>query len=96
MLCLLTIAAGCSKTSIAPVAGKPPNSAEPILAAPWAMTSAFGRTRPPIMRSATIADSSDSTPARNAMTSAEGSSSIIFPSDRDGMAGAGNDWGNAP
>ena len=37
--------------AMAPVAGSPPNSDEPRLAAPWASNSALGRCAPPIIRS---------------------------------------------
>src|SRR5690554_1201577 len=62
--------------AIAPVAGRPPNKEEAILATPCAVTSALGRCFPSIIRSATMADSKDSTPARKAITNADGKSSI--------------------
>jgi hypothetical protein len=49
--------------AMAPVAGRPPNSADAVLATPCATSSALERWRPPVMPSATTADSSDSTPA---------------------------------
>ena len=42
--------------AIAPVAGRPPNSGETMLATPWATSSTFGLWRSPVMRSATTAD----------------------------------------
>ena len=56
----------------APVAGSPPKRAEATFATPWAMSSQLERCRPPIMPSATTADSSDSTPARKAIVNALG------------------------
>ena len=46
--------------AIAPVAGMPPKSGETMFAMPCATSSMFDRCRPPIMPSATTADSSDS------------------------------------
>ena len=46
--------------AIAPVAGMPPNSGDTMFATPCATSSMFERWRPPIMPSATTADSSDS------------------------------------
>ena len=82
--------------AMAPVAGRPANKDEPIFAAPWASTSALGRCLPPFMRSATIADNSDSTPAKNAITNAEGNNSIIRTSVIEGSEGIGGSFGNAP
>ena len=76
--------------------GRPPNSAEPMLAQPCAITSALGRWLPPIIRSATIAESSDSTAARNAITKAEGSSSAIREPVTTGSEGIGRLRGSAP
>ena len=58
--------------AIAPVAGRPPNSAEPRLAIPCPINSWLERWRVPTMPSATTADSKASMPARNAMVNAEG------------------------
>jgi hypothetical protein len=75
--------------AITPVAGKPPNRGEAMLAAPCAMISTFERWRLPAMVSAATADSSDSTATRNAMVNALGSTASIVPQDRSGSAGAG-------
>ena len=82
--------------AIAPVAGNPPNRADPMLAMPCASTSALGRCCPPIIRSATIADKRDSTAARKAMTKAEGSSSVTRASVKSGSAGSGKPRGRSP
>ena len=81
---------------MAPVAGNPPKSDDPMFAAPCAKSSAFGRCRPAIIRSATIADKSDSTPARNAMMRADGSNSITLPKLKSGSAGHGRVLGRSP
>ena len=75
--------------AMAPVAGKPPNSAEARLAQPCARISALGRWLVPINRSATMAESSDSIPARKAMVSDEGSNSINRAMVMWGKTGAG-------
>ena len=46
--------------AMAPVAGMPPKSGDAMLATPCATSSMFDRCRPPIMPSATTAESSDS------------------------------------
>src|SRR6266513_335476 len=56
--------------AIAPVAGIPPNNGEAMLAMPCATSSMLERWRPPIMPSATTADSSDSIAARSAIVKA--------------------------
>src|SRR3546814_12743427 len=43
--------------AIAPVAGRPPNRAETVLATPWATSSQFERLRRPVMPSPTTAAS---------------------------------------
>ena len=48
--------------AIAPVAGMPPNSGDTMLATPCATSSMLERCLPPIMPSATTAESSDSIP----------------------------------
>ena len=82
--------------AIAPVAGRPPNSAEPTLATPWATSSPLERWRPPVMPSATTADSSDSTPARKAMVKALGSSSKVRSNGMCGKLKTGRVLGSAP
>ena len=82
--------------AIAPVAGKPPNRGETMFAAPCAISSALDRWLPPIIRSATIADRSDSTPARKAMTNAEGSNSLMRATLTCGSEGTGKPAGSAP
>ena len=53
--------------AMAPVAGMPPNSTEPMLPTPCATSSMLQRWWPEIMESATTHDSSDSMAARMAM-----------------------------
>ena len=69
---------------------------EAMFATPCASSSALDRWAPPIMRSATIADSRDSTPARKAITSADGKSSLIFSKEIGGRSGQGRPFGSAP
>ena len=59
--------------AIAPVAGSPPKSGEAMLATPCATSSTFGLWRSPVIRSATIADISDSMPPSIATVNAGGS-----------------------
>lgn len=75
----------------APVAGKPPKSAEAMLAAPCATSSQLERCRLPIMPSATTADSSNSTPAKKAMVKALGNSSRVFLTPPTSLTGARHD-----
>ena len=52
----VAIGGGVAETAVramAPVAGMPPNRAEPMLPAPWASSSRFERWRKPVMPSAT-------------------------------------------
>eukprot|EP01022_Parablepharisma_sp_SALTPOND_P012225 TRINITY_DN1566_c0_g2_i1.p1 TRINITY_DN1566_c0_g2~~TRINITY_DN1566_c0_g2_i1.p1 ORF type:complete len:1815 (-),score=421.25 TRINITY_DN1566_c0_g2_i1:71508-76952(-) len=58
--------------AIAPVAGMPPKSTEPMLAAPCAESSTLELCVSPVMPSATTAESRDSIPASRAMVSASG------------------------
>ena len=60
--------------AMAPVAGRPPNSGEAMLAMPCANSSTFGLCRSPLIRSATTADISDSIAPSIATVSAGGSS----------------------
>ena len=64
--------------AIAPVAGIPPKHADAMLPKPWATSSALGLCFEPIMESATTAERSDSTPARNAMVTAFESCPLMF------------------
>jgi len=48
--------------AMAPVAGIPPNAIDPMLAIPCAISSQFDRCLPPLSRSPTIAERSDSIP----------------------------------
>ena len=66
--------------AIAPVAGIPPKSGETMFATPWATSSMFERCLPPIMPSATTADSSDSIPASSAIVKAGPTSAVAVPS----------------
>ena len=56
--------------AIAPVAGMPPNSGVTMFATPCATSSMLERCRPPIMPSATTAESSDSTAPSSAIVNA--------------------------
>ena len=82
--------------AMAPVAGRPPNSADTVLATPCATSSMFERWRPPVMPSATTADSSDSTPARKAMVNALGSSSRVRSNGMCGNWKLGSAEGRPP
>ena len=75
--------------AIAPVAGIPPNNGEAILAMPCATSSMLERWRPPIMPSATTADSSDSIAARSAIVKAGPARPPMIAIERCGMRGAG-------
>src|ERR1700683_4437443 len=74
----------------APVAGSPPNSAEATFATPWATSSQLERCRPPIMPSATTAESSDSIPARKAIVKELGNSSRVRSNGMCGITRCGN------
>ena len=82
--------------AIAPVAGRPPNSAEPRLAAPWATSSQFDLCLRPVMPSATTAHSRLSTPARKAIVNALGTSSRTWAQSRCGSRGIGSVLGSSP
>ncbi len=82
--------------AIAPVAGMPPNSGETMLATPWATSSMFDRCRPPIMPSATTAESSDSMAPRAAMASAGPTSSRSSAKEIEGSTGTGSVAGIVP
>ena len=82
--------------AIAPVAGRPRKSGEAMLAAPCEINSAFDLCAPPIIRSATVAESSDSMPARNAMVSADGSRSTARSVLMGGICGVGRPFGKLP
>ena len=62
--------------AMAPVAGRPPNSGETMLAMPCAISSTLGLCRSPLMRSATTADISDSIAPSMATVSAGESSAV--------------------
>ena len=59
--------------AMAPVAGMPPNSTDPMLPTPWATSSILQRWCELIMESATTHDSSDSMAAKIAMVMPFGS-----------------------
>ncbi len=82
--------------TIAPVAGSPPTSAEAVLATPCATSSQLERWRPPIMPSDTTADSSDSTPPRNAIVNALGNSSCTRARSKLGRCGSASSRGTGP
>ena len=73
--------------AIAPVAGMPPNSGDAMFATPCATSSMFERCRPPIMPSATTADSSDSTAPSIAIVNAGPTSAVTCASERCGSTG---------
>src|SRR5207244_2516456 len=81
--------------AIAPVAGIPPNSGDAIFATPCATSSMFERWRPPIMPSATTAESSDSTAASSAIVKAGPASAWMTGIDRCGKRGCGRAAGTA-
>ena len=76
--------------AMAPVAGMPPNSGEATLATPWAISSMLERCRPPIMPSATTADSSDSMAPSAAMAMAGPTSARIWAREVEGSVSRGN------
>lgn len=55
-----------------------------------------GRCCPVIMRSATMADNRDSTPARNAIMRAEGNNSTTLSKPKSGIEGQGSVLGRSP
>jgi hypothetical protein len=75
--------------AMAPVAGMPPKSGEATLAMPCATSSMLDRWRPPIIPSATTADSSDSIAPSVAMVNAGPTRSRTSPSVSEGITGAG-------
>jgi len=82
--------------AMAPVAGIPPNRADAPFATPCATSSQFERCRRPVMPSATTAESRLSTPARNAIVKALGSSSAMRDIEISGITGAGKLVGMPP
>ena len=70
--------------AIAPVAGSPPTSGDSTLAMPCAVSSTLGSCRSPAMRSATVADMSDSIAPSMATVSTDGSSGMIRSSRKVG------------
>jgi len=82
--------------AIVPVTQKPPNKAEATLATPWPTSSQFERWRPPVMPSATTAESRDSIEPRSANATALGSTDWIFSRLKSGSAGAGSRFGIPP
>jgi hypothetical protein len=82
--------------AIAPVAGSPPKSGEAMLAIPCAKSSTLELCRPPVSRSATTADISDSI-APSIATVSVGDSSVRIRSGRKrGMWNAGRPDGMPP
>ena len=82
--------------AIAPVAGIPPKIGDAMFAMPCATSSMLERWRPPIMPSATTAESSDSTAASRAIVNAGPASAWMIGSDRCGMLGCGSPAWIAP
>ena len=82
--------------AIVPVAQMPPNSAEPMLATPWATSSQLDRWRRPVMPSATTAESSDSMAPSSAKDRASGRTACILARLMAGRLGAGSIDGMPP
>ena len=82
--------------AIAPVAGKPPNSGETMLAMPCAISSTFGLCRSPPMRSATTADISDSIAPSIATVSAGEANAESDAAWNCGMTSGGKPIGMPP
>jgi len=74
-----------------PVAGIPPNNGAAMLATPWATSSMLERCRPPIMPSATTAESNDSIAPSMAIVNAGPISVGSACSGTGGSRGAGSD-----
>ena len=75
--------------AMAPVAGMPPKIGDTMLATPWATSSMLERWRPPIMPSATTADSKDSMAPSSAMVNAGAARVVSIASVTWGSAGRG-------
>lgn len=83
--------------AIAPVAGMPPNSADPIEAMPCPTSSRSGSKRPvSAIEAATRPDNSDSTAASAATVAAVGRSAPSAVGSSAGRLGAGRPAGSAP
>ena len=76
--------------TIAPVAGIPPNNAEPTLPSPCAINSIFERCLELIILSATTHDSSDSIAARMAIVKASGNISLTTSKENAGTCNCGS------
>ena len=76
--------------AIAPVAGIPPEIGEAMLAIPCATSSMLERWRPPIMPSATTAESSDSIAPSSAMVNAGAARVVSIGSVTWGSVGRGS------
>ncbi len=82
--------------AIAPVAGMPPKTGETMFATPCATSSMLERCRPPIMPSATTADSRDSIAASSAIVNAGPASDATSGSVTCGSEGCGRPAWIAP
>ena len=82
--------------AIAPVAGMPAKHAQAMLANPSPISSAFGLCVSPVIASATVALSNDSTPAKKAIVRALGKTLKANYKLKSGRLGAGKKWGSAP
>lgn len=82
--------------AIAPVAGIPPNKGVIIFATPCAINSIFERCRPPIIPSATTADSNDSIAAKIAIVVAGPIRLFIVAKSICGKTGDGSADGSSP
>lgn len=82
--------------AIAPVAGIPPNNGVIIFATPCATNSIFDRCLPPIIPSATTAESKDSIAARIAIVVAGPIKFLIIAKSISGKTGEGSADGSSP
>src|SRR5665213_1306425 len=82
--------------AMAPVAGIPPNMGDTQLAMPWATSSILDLWLPPIIPSATTAQSKDSMAASMATVIAEGKRSFNWDQDPNTKWGWGKPWGIPP
>ena len=76
--------------AMAPVAGMPPKIGDAMFATPCATSSMFERWRPPIMPSATTAESSDSIAASSAIVKAGPIRTVTWASERSRQRGRRN------
>ena len=82
--------------AIAPVAGRPPSSGTTMLAMPCAVSSMLGSWRSPAMRSATVADMSDSMAPSMVTVRMDGRSGRIISGRKTGTWSGGSPDGMPP